>query len=92
MICCRAEQSTEEKQKKKKRRKELQDETAFDEDIVEDFILSSDGEDGSVSDTPSDEEVSIKQKSSVEPSKKKGKSHGKKNRKRKRSKAVASAV
>ncbi|XP_016447201.1 nucleolar complex-associated protein 2 isoform X3 [Nicotiana tabacum] len=88
----KAEQSTEEKQKKKKRRKELQDETAFDEDIVEDFILSSDGEDGSVSDTPSDEEVSIKQKSSVEPSKKKGKSHGKKNRKRKRSKAVASAV
>ncbi|XP_075105780.1 nucleolar complex-associated protein 2 [Nicotiana tabacum] len=88
----KAEQSTEEKQKKKKRRKELQDETAFDEDIVEDFILSSDEEEDSMSDAPSDEEVSIKQKSFVEPSKKKGKSHGKKNRKRKRSKGVASAV
>ncbi|MCD7453611.1 hypothetical protein HAX54_021554 [Datura stramonium] len=84
-------ESTEEKQKKKKRRKDMEDEIAFDEDIVEDFILSSDDE-GSMSDAPSDEEVSIKQKPSAEPSKKKGKTHRRKNKKRKRSKGVASAV
>ncbi|KAM3285510.1 nucleolar complex-associated protein 2 [Capsicum chacoense] len=82
---------TEEKQKKKKRRKELQDETASDEDIVEDFILSSD-EEGSLSDAPADEEVSIKQKPPKAPSKKKGKTHRRKNKKRKQSNQVVSAV
>lgn len=82
---------TEEKQKKKKRRKELQDETASDEDIVEDFTLSSD-EEGSLSDAPADEEVSIKQKPPKAPSKKKGKTHRRKNKKRKQSNQVVSAV
>ncbi|KAJ8545041.1 hypothetical protein K7X08_017624 [Anisodus acutangulus] len=77
----KAEESTEEKQKKKKRRKDQEDETAFDEeDIVEDFIFSP------------DEEVSIKEKPSTEPSKKKGKTHRRKNKKRKRSNQVVSAV
>ncbi|CAH9138932.1 unnamed protein product [Cuscuta epithymum] len=70
------------KEKKSKKRKESQDENASDEDIVEDLVLSSDEEDGSISDTPT-EDVSKKQKSTVRSSKKKGKFNPKRSKKRK---------
>ncbi|XP_031094669.1 nucleolar complex protein 2 homolog [Ipomoea triloba] len=60
------------KEKKTKKRKRSKDGSASDEDIVEDLVLSSD-EEGSMSDTPTEDNISKKQKSTVEPSKKKGK-------------------
>ncbi|PIA34561.1 hypothetical protein AQUCO_03700090v1 [Aquilegia coerulea] len=79
-------------QKSEKKQKKRQDKVAHDEDIVEDFVPSSD-EDGSMSDTASldteDEEkpaapkrVGNKRKFSKELSKK-GKSHSKKSKKKK---------
>lgn len=51
-IIVRARQPEEKKSKKKKRKKEQQDKAApRDEDIVEDLVLSSDEDDGLLSDT-----------------------------------------
>lgn len=47
-----------EEKKKKKRRMTQQEEVALEEDIVEDLVLSSDEEDGSMSDAPADEDGS----------------------------------
>lgn len=47
-----------EEKKKKKRRMTQQEVVALEEDIVEDLVLSSDEEDGSMSDAPADEDGS----------------------------------
>ncbi|CAK9166685.1 unnamed protein product [Ilex paraguariensis] len=91
----KTKQLKDEKRKKQKRLKELHEESAMDEDVVGDLILTSDeDEDGSMNDTPSvgdfkteavhPKEPSKKQKLSVDLSKKKTKFHSKKSKKRKR--------
>ncbi|XP_068338305.1 nucleolar complex-associated protein 2 [Pyrus communis] len=52
----KAEPPKDVKKKKRKRRTERQDQVAMDEDIVQELVLSSDEEDGSLSDTFSAEE------------------------------------
>ncbi|GFZ20749.1 Noc2p family [Actinidia rufa] len=83
----------EEEKKKKKRRKAPQEEAAFDEDVVEDLVLSSDEDEDEDTFSPGPdaeaEPVSPKQKSkkrkpSTESSTKKFQCHAKKSKKRKK--------
>ncbi|XP_022892537.1 nucleolar complex protein 2 homolog [Olea europaea var. sylvestris] len=83
----------EEKKEKTRKQKDPQEQTALDEDVVEDFFLSSDedrDENGSVSDTTDAEDVESertitkRQKLPLGSSKKKRKVHDKKSKKRKR--------
>ncbi|CAA2992268.1 nucleolar complex 2 homolog [Olea europaea subsp. europaea] len=83
----------EEKKEKTRKQKDPQEQTALDEDVVEDLFLSSDedrDENGSVSDTTDAEDVESertitkRQKPPLGSSKKKRKVHDKKSKKRKR--------
>lgn len=94
----KAEVAKEDKKKRKKRKNrgtEFQEETAIDEDVVEELILSSDEDEGSMSDSPSEgdnvkaEPVSRNKKSAQQKppgkfSKKKPQFNAKKSKKRKR--------
>ncbi|CAL8998479.1 unnamed protein product [Prunus brigantina] len=91
----KAKQPKDTKKKKRKRKTEHQDQVAMDEDIVQDLVLSSDEEDGSLSNTFSAEEdeegkpapsklESKKHKHSTNTSKKNVKSQAKRSKKRKK--------
>ncbi|KAM1998226.1 hypothetical protein EV2_005751 [Malus domestica] len=90
----KAEAPKDVKKKKRKRRTKHQDQVAMDEDIVQELVLSSDEEDGSLSDTFSAEEdeeekqapsklESKKPKRSTNKSKNSSKPQAKRSRKRK---------
>ncbi|ONH99156.1 hypothetical protein PRUPE_6G014700 [Prunus persica] len=91
----KAKEPKDTKKKKRKRKTEHQDQVAMDEDIVQDLVLSSDEEDGSLSNTFSAEEdeegkpapsklESKKHKHSTNTSKKNVKSQAKRSKKRKK--------
>lgn len=97
LFSCRAEVAKEDKKKRKKRKDretEFQDDTAIDEDVVEELILS-DEDDGSMSDSPSDgydveaepvskNKNSVHQKPTGKSSKRKAQFNAKKSKKRKK--------